>query len=45
MLASELHNTHANKLEWIIIWLIMIEVRCTIVIKVYHDKCLSGQYD
>ena len=25
MLASELHNSHANKLEWIIIILIMIE--------------------
>jgi len=26
MLANELQNTHANKLEWIIIVLIMIEV-------------------
>jgi uncharacterized Rmd1/YagE family protein len=26
MLASELQNAHGNKLEWIIIWLIMIEV-------------------
>ena len=32
MLASELHNSHANKLEWIIIVLIMIEVRAHAVL-------------
>ena len=26
MLASEMHNSHANKLEWIIIVLIVLEV-------------------
>lgn len=36
MLGNELNHTHSSRLEWIIIWLIIIEVALTLLKDVFH---------
>ena len=43
MLASELHNSHSNKLEWIIIVLIMIEVAFQVIQLIFSFR--SGHWE
>jgi uncharacterized Rmd1/YagE family protein len=36
MLGTELNHSHSNRLEWIIIWLILIEVIISLTVHVFH---------